>query len=64
MPSRKSTKTSKKPVPIRPLYGVAIYDAMKRGDAKEMSALAKEGRKQVASVKSALATLEKKIGAS
>lgn len=64
MPARKSTKTSKKPAPIRPLYAVPIYDAMKRGDAKEMSALAKEGRKQVASVKSALATLEKKIGAS
>jgi Domain of unknown function (DUF1843) len=67
MPTRKSTKTSKstkKPVPIRPLYGVAIYDAMERGDAKEMQALAKEARKQVTSVKTALAALEKKMGAS
>jgi len=66
MPTRKSTKTSKstkkKPTPIRPLYGVAIYDAIERGDAKEMQALAKEARKQVASVKTALAALEKKMG--
>lgn len=64
MPSRKSTKSSKKKTTIRPLYAVPIYDAIGRGDAKEMSALAKEARKQVTSVKSALATLEKKMGAS
>ena len=61
MPTRKSTKTSKKGT-IRPLYGVPIYEAIQRGDTKEMKALATEARKQVSSVKKALASLEKKLG--
>ena len=55
--------TKKKPTPIRPLYGVAIKDCIKRGDTKEMKALAAQARKQVSDVKAALASLDKKIGA-
>ena len=58
MPTKKSS--SKKTTVIRPLYAVPILDAVKRGDSKEMAALAKDARKQLASVKSALAALEKK----
>lgn len=60
MPTRKTSK-KKKVKPIRPLYGVAIYDAIKRGDSKEMQALAAKARKEVSSVKTALASLDKKV---
>jgi hypothetical protein len=50
-------------IPIRALYAVPIYDAIKRGDQKEMKALAAQARKQISEVKAALAALEKKIGA-
>jgi len=70
MPTRKITKAgiSKKSVvkalekPIRALYAVPIYDAIKRGDPKEMKELAAQARKQISDVKAALAALEKKIG--
>ncbi|HTG92676.1 MAG TPA: DUF1843 domain-containing protein [Pyrinomonadaceae bacterium] len=59
MPTR---KTSKKPgSPIRPIYGIAIHDCMKRGNAAEMKKLAARARKHVKDVKAALAALEKKI---
>jgi Domain of unknown function (DUF1843) len=62
MPTRKSSKSSKKSGPIRVLYGPPIYEAIERGDINEMKALAKEARKQVAEVRKALASLDKKIG--
>jgi hypothetical protein len=58
MPAKKTTKKA----PIRALYGPPIRDAIRRGDLKEMKALAAAARKQVSSVKAALASLEKKIG--
>lgn len=72
MPTRKaakvSVKTSKKPAvfekPIRALYGVPIWEAVKRGDAAEMKKLAAEARKHVKDVQTALAALEKKIAGS
>jgi hypothetical protein len=60
MPTKKATKIEK---PIRPLYGIPIYDAIKRGDAREMKALAADARKHVSELKKAIAALEKKIGA-
>jgi hypothetical protein len=60
MPTRKSSKTTA--ATVRVLYGPPIYEAIARGDIKEMRALAKEARKQVSSVKSALASLDKKLG--
>ena len=51
----------KKP-PIIPLYAAPIYQAIQRGDTNEMKALAKQARDHVASVNSALAALDKKIG--
>ena len=44
------------------LYGPPIWEAIERGDIKEMKALAKEARKQVAEVRKALASLDKKLG--
>ena len=42
MPTR---KTSKKPGgPIRAIYGIAIHDCMKRGNAAEMKKLAAQAR--------------------
>jgi hypothetical protein len=61
MPAKKASKTE---TPIRPLYAVPIYDAIKRGDAKEMKAMAAEARKHVKEVKAAIAQLEKKMKAS
>lgn len=72
MPARKAPvktvkKTSAKPakvnVPIVALYAVPIYNAIKRGDAAEMKKLATQARKHVADVTSALAALDKKLGA-
>lgn len=64
----KTVKTAKKPaaleIPIRPLYGVPIYDAIKRGNATEMKKLATEARKHLKDVKAALAVLDKKIAGS
>ncbi len=73
MPTRKTSKvstvkTSKKPSaiekPIRPLYGIPIYDTIKRGDAAEMKKMAAQARKHVKEVQTALAALEKKIAGS
>ena len=73
MPTRKTSKattvkTSKKPPalekPIRPLYGIPIYDAIKRGNTAEMKKLATQARKHVKDVQTALAALEKKIAGS
>lgn len=50
--------------PIRPLYGIPIYDAIKRGNVAEMKKLAVEARKHVKDVSTALAALEKKIAGS
>ena len=72
MPARKaskkvSAKASKKPAalnkPIIALYGVPIYGAIKRGDAAEMKKLAAQARKHISEVTTALAALEKKMGA-
>lgn len=63
MPVRKSAKKTSalKQSPIRSLYGPAIRDAIKQGDATEMKALAVKARKHIREVTSALAALEKKI---
>jgi len=62
--TKKGTKkgSSKKGGGIVPLYAVPIYQCIERGDTKEMKALAKQARAHIASVKSALAALDKKIG--
>ena len=62
MPTRKSSKASTIKAGVRVLYGPPIYEAIQRGDIKEMKALAKEARKQVADVRKALASLDKKMG--
>jgi hypothetical protein len=67
MPARKPTKRrpakpQKLNVPIVALYAVPIYNAIKRGDAAEMKALAAQARKHVSDVSAALAALEKRIG--
>ena len=51
-------------VPIIALYGVPIYAAIKRGDSKEMKALAAKARKHISDVQTALAALDKKIAGS
>ena len=69
MPARKAgikkisvKKPSNKPRgPIIALYGVAIYGAIKRGNAAEMQKLAAAARKHVSDVSSALAALEAKL---
>jgi hypothetical protein len=56
--SKKSTKkSSTKSGPIPP-YGVAIREALSRGDASEMKRLASSSRKYLAEVESALEELE------
>ena len=50
--------------PIRALYGIPIYDAIKRGNVAEMKKLATQARKHVKDVSTALAALEKKIAGS
>lgn len=66
-PAKPVKKTSSKPakvnVPIVALYAVPIRDAIKRGNAAEMKKLATQARKHVADVTSALAALDKKLGA-
>lgn len=62
MPTKTTKKKPKGGGRIRPLYGVPIYDAIKRGDPEEMETLRAEARKHIKEVKTALATLEKKIG--
>lgn len=47
--------------PIRALYGIPIWDTIKRGDAAEMKKMATQARKHVKEVQSALDALEKKI---
>ena len=59
MPTRKTTK--KPGGPIRPIYGIAIYDVLKTGNAAEKKKLAAQARKHLKEVKAALAALEKKI---
>jgi hypothetical protein len=65
--AKKSAKTSKKPAaaykPIVALYAVPIYNAIKSGDAAEMKKLAAQARKHVSDVTSALAALDKRLGA-
>jgi hypothetical protein len=58
------SKVSALEKPIRPLYGIPIYDAIKRGNAAEMKKLAAQARKHITEVQTALAALEKKIAGS
>lgn len=62
-----SAKASVKPAklykPIVALYAVPIYGAIKTGDAAEMKKLAAQARKHISDVTTALAALEKKMGA-
>ena len=58
MPTRKK---SYKAIPIRPIYGIAIYGVIKTGNAEEKKKLAVQARKHLNEVKAALAVLEKKI---
>lgn len=60
--AKKSYSKSKPSGPIRALYAVPIYGAIKRGDSAEMKKLAAQARKHVSEVKTALAALEKKLG--
>jgi Domain of unknown function (DUF1843) len=71
MPTRKTIKAttvkSKVPAlekPIRPLYGIPIWDTIKRGNAAEMKKMAAQARKHVKEVQTALDALEKKIAGS
>lgn len=70
MPAKKAAikipilKPKPKPKPpIQPLYGMPIRDAIKRGDLAEMKKLGVQARKHVADVTSALASLDKALGA-
>jgi hypothetical protein len=70
MPAKKSAKKSAKasskakaPVVAVPLYAVPIYAAIKSGDSKAMQKLAATAQKHISDVKTALASLEKKLGA-
>jgi hypothetical protein len=62
-----SAKASVKPAallkPIVALYAVPIYGAIKAGNAAEMKKLAAQARKHISDVSTALAALEKKMGA-
>lgn len=71
MPTRKTIKatTVKSKVsalekPIRPLYGIPIWDTIKRGNVAEMKKMAAQARKHVKEVQTALDALEKKIAGS
>jgi hypothetical protein len=56
-------KAVKKPQrPIIALYGIPIYNAIRRGNPAEMKQLAAQARKHINEVSKALAALEKKIG--
>lgn len=61
--SKKSapSKTALRPGAIPP-YGVAIRDAIARGDAQEMKRLAASARKYVNDIQAALAKLDKSLG--
>lgn len=62
--AKKSSKKggTKKGGPIIALYAVPIHQCIQRGDPAEMKAMASKARAHIASVKSALAALEKKMG--
>ena len=45
-----------------PPYGIAIRQAIARGDLAEMKKVAAQARKHISEVTAALAALEKKIG--
>jgi hypothetical protein len=64
-PTAKKTSTAAKGKAVQAgrivLYGVAIRNAIARGDAQEMRQLAALARKQVSDVSAALGALEKKI---
>jgi hypothetical protein len=68
MPTRKKTTTAKKTAAIKngplPPYGIAIRQAIARGDLAEMKKVAAQARKHISDVTTALAALEKKLGAS
>lgn len=58
--SGKSAKAIDTGGPVPP-YGVAIKEALARGDAQEMRRVAASGRKHLKDVQAALARLEKAI---
>lgn len=63
MPAKKSS--TKKAVPTRaplPPYGIAIKEAVARGNGAEMRKVAASSRKWLKDVQSALNALEKAIG--
>ena len=69
MPARKATKSTAKKTAAKatrvgplPPYGVAIRNAISRGDAAGMKKAATAGRKHLKDVQAALDTLEKAIG--
>jgi len=70
MPTRKRSQPARKTDnatariesgPLPP-YGIAIRQAIKRGNLAEMKKLAAQARKHISDVTAALAALEKKIG--
>ena len=64
-PAKKKSPSSKSAASIRsgavPPYGIAIRDAISRGDSKEMRMLAAATRKYLKDVQSALTKLEASI---
>ena len=59
-PRRVSSKSSKASGPLPP-YGVAIRDAIARGDAREMRRVATVARKYLKDVQAALDAMEKSV---
>lgn len=64
MPTRKApAKSAKRTSPIVALYAVPIHACIRRGNLAEMRKMAAQARKHISDVTTALAALEKKIGA-
>jgi Domain of unknown function (DUF1843) len=66
-PARKAAKGTKRKAsygkgsPIRPIYGIAIYDVLQTGSVAEKKKLVVQARKHLKDVQAALAALEKEI---
>jgi hypothetical protein len=63
MPAKKSAtkKAGAQPKPIRALYSIPIYEAIKRGKRSEMMEMGAQARKHIAAIAVALGELEKKL---
>jgi hypothetical protein len=62
MPTSKGTKSTKKKIMPRPLYGRPVDAAISKGDVGEMRRVAAEARKYVSSLQTALKALDRKLG--